>query len=94
MNSALVKTEHEFLQGYGAFVNQKNSEMNELVNRYVNRSSNVSLLEERIVKLEGVIHDLRNQLYMAEECKENKVKEAMKWKMRGEILEQDKAFLE
>lgn len=37
---------------------------------------------------------LNNQLFVAEEQKENKIKEAMKWKMKGEILEQDKKFLE
>ena len=94
MNSALIKTEKEFHEGYKIYVNQKNAEMKELVNKYKERTSKLSIKDEKIRKLELIIHDLKHQLFISEEQKENKIKEALKWKMKGEIMEQDKRFLE
>lgn len=48
----------------------------------------------RLNKLELAIHDLKYQLYASEEQKELKIKEALKWKMKLEIVEHDKNFLE
>jgi hypothetical protein len=94
MNYALVKTEKEFHDGYKMYVNQKNTEMKELINKFKERTSKLSIKDEKIKKLEIVIHDLRHQLFVSEEQKELKIKEAMRWKMKGDILDQDKQFLE
>lgn len=94
MNSALIKTEKEFHEGYKIYVNQKNAEMKELVNKFKERTSKLSIKDEKIKKLELIIHDLKHQLFVSEEQKENKIKEALKWKTKGEIMEQDRQFLE
>lgn len=59
MNIALVKTEHEFLRGYNMYVNKKNTQMNELVTKYKERNSNLNIKDEKINKLEKIIHDLK-----------------------------------
>ena len=59
MNIALVKTEHEFLRGYNMYVNKKNNQIQELVTKYKERNSNLSIKDEKISKLEKVIHDLK-----------------------------------
>lgn len=49
---------------------------------------------KKFKNLELVIHDLKNQLFISDEQKEQKIKESLKWKLKVDILEQDKRFLE
>ena len=50
MNKALVKTEHVFLLGYNHFVKEKQSKMQELVDKFKQRNTNISLKDEKIGK--------------------------------------------
>lgn len=59
MNVALVKTEKEFLMGYNMYVNQKNSEINDLVTKFKERSEHVNQRDSQIKQLEATIQDLK-----------------------------------
>lgn len=48
MNFALVQTEKEFHEGYKMYVNQKNSEMKELVTKFKERTAKLSQKDEKI----------------------------------------------
>ena len=48
MNTSLVKTEKKFYEGYKMYVNQKSQEMKELVNKYKERTSKLSIKDEKI----------------------------------------------
>ena len=48
MNKALVKTEHVFLQGYNLFVKEKQAKMQELVNKFKQRNTSLSIKDDKI----------------------------------------------
>lgn len=62
MNSALVKTEHVFLQGYNLFVKSKTSKMQELVDKFKERNTTITIKDEKINKLTACIHSLKDQV--------------------------------
>lgn len=62
MNSALVKTEHVFLQGYNLFVKSKTSKMQELVDKFKERNTTITIKDEKITKLTACIHSLKDQV--------------------------------
>jgi low affinity Fe/Cu permease len=93
MNSALVKTEHIFLQGYNLFVKQKEAKMKELVDKFKERNTSLSLKDEKINKLEKCIYTLKNQLFYSEQQKEKKIEEIMRLKENEQMLINENKFL-
>lgn len=55
----MVKTEHVFLQGYNHFVKQKQAKMQDLVDKFKDRNTSLSIKDEKINKLENYIHSLK-----------------------------------
>jgi low affinity Fe/Cu permease len=59
MKETMVKTEHVFLQGYNQFVKQKQAKMQDLVEKFKGRNTNLSIKDQKISKLEKYIHSLK-----------------------------------
>ncbi|CAI2372199.1 unnamed protein product [Moneuplotes crassus] len=93
MNSALVKTEHVFLQGYNHFVKEKQAKMQELVDKFKNRNTSITMKDEKIEKLEQYIHTLKNQLFYCEQAKDKKDEEILRLKEYQRMILGENEFL-
>jgi len=93
MNTAMAKTEYLYLQGYNMWVKQKLAKMHELIDKYKERNSSLSIKDKKINKLELYIHSLKNQLFYSDQQKEKKIEEIMKIKEREHMLISENNFL-
>ena len=90
---AVSKQEHEYLEVYSRFVQDKTKQLNDLEQMLMDKAANTSIKDQQIGELQKVISSLRDDAARGENLNREKQDDLKKMKQKLEMIMADRKFL-